>query len=518
MTWPLKSVNLAAILIATCALATFWPSQAMALMPDYEPTAATYVVYTFCGCGLLFLALITIILRAYRWLHYVVLAAAQVLTQAGVSGALPYWLGGSDFVTYVVPYLIISLSTSIGYYVAGSQLESPHPFIRYRKACYAVAVISAIGPLTSYFWLMKIPLNLMWVPQLVMFYSMYAVLILPAWTWVTDTLAQKLITRSFPLVTGLPFILMPFFEEPGYILIGTVARWLEFFGMCASFFYVWVLAIWLGVSGQTARLAAERKALEVSKNEAELQLALRDAERDYQDAAALAQRSTQTLASVSHDLKQPLTSLRMAVEKLESNDAGADSASLGRAVDYVEGLAQAYVGKLAQDDALSVNAGELQNPVDSETAEIDHSTPEPIQAQVLLDSLQQLLGDQAQRQGVSLSINPSEVTLKVAPLDAMRVLSNLLSNALQHAQASNLVLTLTPKDNVGTIVITDNGKGMTSTELNQMRLMGNKGTESSGDGLGLSIVADLCARHGWPLTIDSKLGRGTTIRLSMPLA
>ncbi len=484
---------------------------ALALVEGYQPSPSTYVLYTFAGCGLLFLAIITLILEAYRWLHYALLAAALVATKAATSGALPYWLGGSEFALWVVPYLVLSGATVIGYWVAGAQLEAPHPLTRYRKPMYIAAAASAIGPLTSYFWLKVIPLNFMWIPQLALFYSMYIALMVPPWTWKTESRAQAVLTRAYPIVGGIPFVLMPFFEEPGYGLVGDTAQKLELAGIGVQFVYVWVLAIWLGVSGQNARREAERAALQASRNEAELQLALMGAERDYERALSVARASQKRLATVSHDLKQPLASLRGVVDRLGHDATVADTGALSRAVDYVEGLARAY----GVEDNEALEEEVLSDP---ESSDARHGGQEAISVALLCRSLEQMFSRQAEEQGVRLELQASESILLVPPLDAMRVLSNLIANAVQHARASVIVISEISTEGESHISVRDDGCGLSADDLQRLRLSGAKGIESSGDGLGLAIVEELCNAHGWTLRFASNPGEGTSATVTFPLA
>jgi len=110
------------------------------------------------------------------------------------------------------------------------------------------------------------------------------------------------------------------------------------------------------------------------------------------------------------------------------------------------------------------------------------------------------------------------LALRIAPLPTLRIISNLVSNALQHSGASRLLLAFRPFGDQVRLQLTDNGIGMDETKLQSAREWGVKGEASLGNGLGLSIVQALCREQGFSLNILSEAGRGTTITVDVPAA
>jgi signal transduction histidine kinase len=66
------------------------------------------------------------------------------------------------------------------------------------------------------------------------------------------------------------------------------------------------------------------------------------------------------------------------------------------------------------------------------------------------------------------------------------------------------------------ITVTDDGKGMDAPTLDAVMQAGTKSAASNGDGLGLSIVSELAAKHGFELVVESQPGAGTSMALILP--
>lgn len=104
------------------------------------------------------------------------------------------------------------------------------------------------------------------------------------------------------------------------------------------------------------------------------------------------------------------------------------------------------------------------------------------------------------------------------------IISNLISNALKYSNTSGKVH-LTIKNEIDKVVLSlsDNGLGISSTDLNQIfnsffRSDVTNHAEIKGTGLGLSIVKRLCDLLKIEIVVESKLHSGTTFFLSFPLA
>jgi len=96
------------------------------------------------------------------------------------------------------------------------------------------------------------------------------------------------------------------------------------------------------------------------------------------------------------------------------------------------------------------------------------------------------------------------------------LLGNLLRNACHYTDEGSVTVTLRR----GSIVITDTGIGMCPDELAKVFEPFFRGGDmrSGGQGIGLSIVRRLSERYGWPVSIESEPGHGTTATIRFPAA
>ncbi len=98
-----------------------------------------------------------------------------------------------------------------------------------------------------------------------------------------------------------------------------------------------------------------------------------------------------------------------------------------------------------------------------------------------------------------------------------QVITNLLSNALQHTKNGKIVVSLTQREDKQLICVKDNGEGM-SEEMRQKALEGY--VSASEDywrhGIGLYVCHQIVHAHGGEIWLDSKLGEGTSVYFTLP--
>ena len=98
----------------------------------------------------------------------------------------------------------------------------------------------------------------------------------------------------------------------------------------------------------------------------------------------------------------------------------------------------------------------------------------------------------------------------------MRILANILSNAIRHSDASNILFKVSAKKDNVVIEISDDGKGMTE-EIKQSILNRHvRHSSDRGHGLGLSIVQGTCNEHGIDFQFSSTPNAGTSVRIAIP--
>lgn len=248
------------------------------------------------------------------------------------------------------------------------------------------------------------------------------------------------------------------------------------------------------------QLAAVQDRLKALEAEAERSRELLEAERNYGRARELASVRQRQLATASHDLKQPLFSLRMTFDTIASEMQPAIRDRLNDAFDYLEGLARGYV--------------DCTVPGEADAPEIDDGVTDPYAVQVPLATVAQMFHSEAVSKGLRLRVVESSLETTAPPLVLMRILTNLVSNAIKYTESGGVVVGLRHSDGP-TIVVSDSGSGMSSQEIDAFRRPFEKGSASDGHGLGLSVCFELAERNNMPLTVSSKKGQGTCFALSL---
>lgn len=201
----------------------------------------------------------------------------------------------------------------------------------------------------------------------------------------------------------------------------------------------------------------------------------------------------QMLAAVSHDLKTPITRLRLRAELIE--DAALKTKMI-HDLEEMEGMTQATLEFLRDANA--------REPV------------QPIDINALLESLQadaESIGQEVQIEGAALS------PYRARPLALQRCVSNLVENAAKYGKRALLRV----HDNAQRleIVVADEGPGIPEDKLEQVfepfyRLDAARSRESGGVGLGLSIARDIARAHGGILLLRNREEGGLEAILTLP--
>ncbi|WP_353408896.1 MFS domain-containing histidine kinase [Pseudoteredinibacter isoporae] len=472
-------------------------SRAFGLTESFTATALDYVFYTFAFSGLVFSTLTILAYRELKWLVYVALGLLLIVNAAAMDGSLTLLIGQTDFTTWVVPFLSTTVAASFGFLVVALGLSPSHRLGRLRPTFFILSAIAALFTASTALWLEKIPITLMWIPAIVLFFSMVVCQVLPPLTWPSYTPGLRWFIRLFPFVAAL-------FSLGGYIAfsgsfvesqqdLNRVYRW----SLLIFAFFSLTIVIWQIAGQRQAKESAERKALEAEKQEAELQLALHDADKAYREALSMAARHRNQLETVSHDLKQPIIALRLAADQLRQSKS-LEAEKLSRAIDYIDSLSHSYIRSAPSQD------------------EPQTESKETVSTRLLGNALQQMFEAEASLKGIQLSLIPMNHMVSIEPLSTMRIMTNLISNALTHSAASRILIGFRKVQNRIVFQVHDNGCGINDIDQARIFEAGQKGNESTGQGLGLNIVQELCSAADMPFSIQSNANIGTSMYVSMP--
>ena len=205
----------------------------------------------------------------------------------------------------------------------------------------------------------------------------------------------------------------------------------------------------------------------------------------------VAQR-TEMLAGVSHDLKTPLTRLKLALAMMEGGDAASmrdDIAEMEHMLDEYLAFARGEGGEEAQITEL----GELVRDAAAAAARARQRDAIPVAA-------------------------PGPVAVSVRRAGLRRVLANLLDNALKHGR--QVTVTLAQRGPAVEIAVEDDGPGIPESRREEAfrpfhRLDEGRNLQTGGSGLGLAISRDIARAHGGDIVLGSSAlgGLKATIRL-----
>jgi signal transduction histidine kinase len=242
-------------------------------------------------------------------------------------------------------------------------------------------------------------------------------------------------------------------------------------------------------------------------------VALRTRElREANELLARANRDKdRVLAIIGHDLRGPATMLHTLADSLADEDnplPPEDSASLARSIK------EACESQLVLLDNLvewgRVQAGQSRTPA------------EPLAVAEMVFLATGTLTHLARTKGVSLTSDiPAGLTVHAAPEGAQTIMRNLVGNALKFTPTGgSIIVSAQPVNRMVEIAVRDTGIGMSSHRLAELMagpVTSSAGTQSEkGAGIGLTLCRDLARASGGELIIHSELGRGTTVRLSLP--
>jgi two-component system, sensor histidine kinase len=221
-------------------------------------------------------------------------------------------------------------------------------------------------------------------------------------------------------------------------------------------------------------------------------------------------RKLRLLAAASHDLRQPLNAMGLYAQHLleQNQDPGVHRIS-SRLVVAVEQLSR-LLQSLFDYTRLTLPGGVQVKP-------------EVFALRPLLARLTGETRAEAEAQDVELQLECPELWVRSDPLLLERVLRNLLSNALRHAEARHVWLRAQLQQGTLQLEIGDDGQGLSEAEQGQIfeefRQLDNPGRNAErGLGLGLAIVQQLAQLLGHPLQLHSSPGAGARFVLQLPVA
>lgn len=205
------------------------------------------------------------------------------------------------------------------------------------------------------------------------------------------------------------------------------------------------------------------------------------------------QERTRILAAMSHDLKTPITRLRLRAELLEDDD-----------------LRSKFTKDLEEMESLVAATLDFMRGVDN---------PEPVQPvdiMALLESIQAdaaEIGQEVRLEGITAQPYPCK------PAALKRCLGNLIDNAVKYGKSATVIVN--DHDKQLQIHILDQGQGIPEAELERVfepfyRLESSRSRDTGGTGLGLGIARNIAQMHGGDLLLRNRPYSGLEAILTLP--
>jgi two-component system phosphate regulon sensor histidine kinase PhoR len=237
------------------------------------------------------------------------------------------------------------------------------------------------------------------------------------------------------------------------------------------------------------------------------------AARDTTELTRVADMRRDFVANVSHELKTPLAAIRGYAETLR--DGALDEPPTARRfTDRI--LSQCRRLQELLDDLL------ILSRLEGMDAGIER---EPVSLDAIARHAVELLAPAAREKGVEIELR--EEPVPAVPGDAgnlERLLLNLLDNAIKYNRPDGRITVRVGRcDGDAVLEVSDTGIGIPPESISRIferfyRVDKGRAREEGGTGLGLAIVKHIAQAHGGQVEVESRIGRGSTFRVRLPLS
>lgn len=250
-----------------------------------------------------------------------------------------------------------------------------------------------------------------------------------------------------------------------------------------------------------SRQAALSFNLAQAERNLELSARLQELERQITVADEIARTRDDALQDAIHDLRQPLNALRLKIYAVlnSGGEPGDERDDIEATFKYLETLT---------NERLAISA-----------------TPETLDADqlglhTLLGSIRQMFTPDAQAKGLTLKAVPTSLEASAPALPLMRIISNLVANAIKFTDAGGVVIGVRRRRDGLSIEVHDSGPGMSAQEFTRaqgraVRLEAGA-NPVEGHGLGLAIASQIANEQGWRLSLDPRRKTGAGVILRIP--
>src|SRR5262245_24690854 len=244
--------------------------------------------------------------------------------------------------------------------------------------------------------------------------------------------------------------------------------------------------------------------------EAERQKQLREEDRRYFEQLSQMQRDV--ISTATHDLKNPLNGLALAIQLLELRVPADDEQARGILASMRRGIT--HMNRLIADvlDLAKLETGRA--------LDITPVAVAPLLRAAIRDN--RPVADQ-KRLTFELQLEPSDVIVECDAAQLRRALDNLIDNAIKYTPSGGRVDVVAERTATDMIIkVADTGPGIPVRDAPHLferfyRIRDADHLASEGTGLGLAIVKAIVKQHGGAVWVESEVGHGSIFSMSVPL-
>lgn len=237
-----------------------------------------------------------------------------------------------------------------------------------------------------------------------------------------------------------------------------------------------------------------------------LALRVRSLREEKLKTECLSQAKSRFIAQSSHDLSQPLHSMRIFLDHLQRHVHGSDGNRIFRRLqDLHRHLGESFKSLM---DLSKLESGGI-------TPEL-----EPVPLRDLLRRLHAEYRVLAAEKAIQLVLQPSSMTVLSDPILLERMLRNLISNAIKYTDKGKVIVGCRRRGRQVAIQVLDSGRGIDKQAREHIfdiyRRSVTQKKQEDGSGIGLSIVKHISELLDHPVTLASSPGRGSCFTISAP--
>ena len=216
----------------------------------------------------------------------------------------------------------------------------------------------------------------------------------------------------------------------------------------------------------------------------------------------------QLFSDISHELRNPLTVLRVNVEGILENKIQINQKKLLQINDQI-----ILLSKLIEDLSLIANAESGELKLNLEKIDLNN----------ILKETFDIFKDSANELDITFINNfQNSIIVDADPYRIRQIFSNIFSNSLKYLKPENtLEINFEENKDEFYLKFNDNGPGIANEKLEMIferffKADENRDRNISGSGLGLAITKQLCRSHRWPNDLKSEIYKGTEFTISIP--